>query len=154
MDNTLRKIKEQCSTELIQYANKAGWSASMAETVCNLVCAIEKICKIDQMERMEMTNGGYSGAGTWMARGDYGHPVSHGMYSGADYAGNSSYGNYGDGHSMGYGNDTSGAHWVRGHYSRDGARDMLVQQMEEQIKMASDPQERERLVQAKQALMR
>lgn len=148
MDNTLRKIKEQCATELIQYTQKAGWSASMSETVCNLVCAIEKIDKIDQMERMAMTGGGYSGAGTWAARGDYGMaPMSHGMFGGGGYSG--------DGTSYGhdYNGDTSGAHWVRGHYSRDGAKDALIQQMDEQIRMAQNPQERERLMQAKQALM-
>lgn len=152
MDNTLVKIKDQCATELLQYASKAGWSASMAETVCNLVCTMEKICKMEQMESGGM-GGGYSGAGTWMARGNYGGaPMSRGMYSGdgggmGGYSGGSSYG-------MDYNGDTSGAHWVRGHYSRDGSRDMLVQQMDERIREATDPAERERLMQAKQALMR
>ncbi len=154
MDSTMMKIKEQCETELIQYANKAGWSASMAETVCNLVTAIEKICKMEQMERtkMPMVSGdGYSGAGTWIARGDYGpsmqQPMSRGMFGGGYSGDGSSY------RPTEYSNAPSGTHWVDGHYSRDGSKDALIRQLDEQIQMARDPQERERLMQAKQALM-
>lgn len=96
----LHKIKEALCKELEPYANRSLTKTDL-ETIWKITSTVKNIDKI------MMSEGGYSNDGSWMARGMYSRDGSYGMSN------NSQRGSYGDG---GYSN----GHYVRGHYSRDG----------------------------------
>lgn len=124
--------KEMAMGELAEFGRKnKQLTTGQAEVLCNLATAAEKMCKIIQMEGEDCYS---EGAGDWAARGRYS--------SGRDYRmmDRSAAGNMGG---MG-GSSYAGRHWVRGHYSRDGARDAMIAKMEEEMRNASTQEERER----------
>lgn len=86
------ELKEMLCKELEEYARKSDMSAGDLEAIHKLTDTIKNIDKIVMLEE----DGGYSQMGDWEARGNYG--------------GGNSYAN-------------RGQHYVRAHYSRDGRGD-------------------------------
>ena len=142
----MHKIKEMLMNELYEYEEKAkkmsGGKLSMQELekIHKLTDTVKNIDKIEMLEGDE----GYSEDGHYMGEGRiYGTSYargrgrnarrdSMGRYSrddGMSYDGGSSYARGGQG-----GN--------RGGYSRDGAKEMLMDKAEEMLEMAHDPKER------------
>lgn len=93
----LYDLKDKLCMELDEIAGKPDLSAGDLETVHKLTDTIKNIDKIAMLE----SDGGYSRAGGWEARGTYGgHAYDDG---GSSYT-------------------RRGTHYVRGHYSRDDGR--------------------------------
>ena len=140
--NELERIKEMLCEELYEYAKKTKLTGGDLETIHKLTDTIKNIDKIDMLEE-----DGYSRDGGWMARGMYGNSYEGGesyarrkrdrmgRYSRDGY---SEAGNQGGGQG-GYGQRGS----YRG-YSRDGAKDYMMEQLEEMMEGASG-KEREAL---------
>lgn len=91
--HTYEKLRDMLCEELEEYAEKNELSAGSLEVIHKLTDTIKNIDKISIMEE----DGEYSQAGDWEMEGR---------------------GNYGRGNS--YAN--RGQHYVRGHYSREGNR--------------------------------
>ena len=104
----LEDLKELLCKELDEIAEKKELSAGDLETVQKLTSSIKNIHKIEMLE-----DGGYSRDGEWEAdmRGTYGR--------GNSYA-------------------RRGSHYVRGHYSRDSARDGMRRQLQDMLDSADD----------------
>ena len=155
----MHKIKEMLMKELYEYEEKAKKmsggkiSAGDLETLHKLTDTVKNI---DKIEMLEDDDDEYSEAGNWMGEGR--------MY-GTSYEGGSSYargrrgrgrnarrdsmgrysreGGYSEergrqGGNMGGMNRNS----YRGGYSYDGAKDHMVDKLEEMLDMAETPQER------------
>lgn len=154
----MHKLKEVLMNELYEYEEKAKKmgggkvSQSELERIHSLTDTVKNICKIDMLEE----GGGYSEGSNWMADGR--------MY-GTSYEGGSSYargrgrnarrdsmGRYSSDGGMSYDRDSSyddGMSYARGGnrggrmgYSRDGAKEHLIEKAEEMYDMASDEKER------------
>lgn len=159
----MHKLKEVLMNELYEYEEKAkkmgGGKVSQSELdkIHKLTDTVKNICKIDMLEE----GGGYSEESNWMADGR--------MY-GTSYEGGSSYargrgrnarrdsmgryssdgGSYNDGMSYEGGSSYRGGSSYarggqggnRGGYSRDGAKEHLIEKAEEMYDMASDEKER------------
>ena len=141
----MHKIKEMLMNEIYEYEEKAKkmsggkLSQSELERIHKLTDSVKNIDKIEMLEGDE----GYSEDGQYMGEGRiYGTSYargrrnvrrdSMGRYSrddGMSYDGGSSYARGGQG-----GN--------RGGYSRDGAKEMLMDKAEEMLEMTHDPKER------------
>ena len=119
-------LKEKLCRELDEIASKPEMSAGDLETVHKLTDTIKNIDKIDMLEE----TGEYSQAGDWEMEG-------RGSYNrGSSYA-------------------NRGKHYVRGHYSRDGynrdgrtysrggAKEHMMMELEEAMNAASNDRERE-----------
>ena len=131
----LRQVKDDAQRQLEELAGIGQWDARKLEAASHLSTVVKNLCRIEEMD-MQRSGRGYSGDGSWVAYGDYAraHPMMGNIYGDHPYVG--------DGNSYGYDGDTSGRrHYVRGHYSRAGAEEML----EEQMRNATDPAEREKL---------
>ena len=160
----MHKIKEMLMKELYEYEEKAKKmsggkiSAGDLETLHKLTDTVKNI---DKIEMLEDEDGEYSEAGNWMGEGR--------MY-GTSYEGGSSYarGRRGRGRnarrdSMGrysreggyseegyseergrQGGNRGGMNRssYRGGYSYDGAKDHMIEKLEEMLDMAETPQER------------
>ena len=140
----MHKIKEMLMNELYEYEEKAkkmsGGKLSMQELekIHKLTDTVKNIDKIEMLEGDE----GYSEDGQYMGedriygtsyargRGRNANRDRMGRYSsdGGSYDGGSSYARGGQG--------------GRGGYSRDGAKEMLMDKAEEMLEMAHDPKER------------
>ena len=138
----MHKIKEMLMNELYEYEEKAkkmsGGKLSMQELdkIHKLTDTVKNIDKIEMLEGDEgySEDGQYMGEGriygTSYARGRNANRDRRGRYSsdGGSYDGGSSYARGGQG--------------GRGGYSRDGAKEMLMDKAEEMLEMAHDPKER------------
>lgn len=116
------ELKEKLCKELDSIAKKPDMSAGDLETVHKLTDTIKNIDKIDMLE-----DGGYSQNGDWSENSSYGR--------GSSYA-------------------NRGRHLVRAHYSRrggysregysrDGAKDRMMDHLEEMMQDASSEKERD-----------
>lgn len=126
-------LKEKLCEELEEFANKPDMKAGDLETIHKLTDTIKNIDKITMLEDNE-----YSEAGDWEARGGYD--------SGNSYARRGEH--YVRGH---YSRDGRGDYSMRrgqrrgadGRYSRDSAKESLIEKMEEMIDEAGTERERE-----------
>lgn len=114
-------IREMLCDELSEYAGKQEMGTGELDVIHKLTASIKNIDKIEMME-----GEGYSRDGDYSQRrysrdGDY----SQRRYSRDSYGGGSSYAR-------------RGTHYVRGHYSRDGAKDDMKRQLQEMLDNADD----------------
>ena len=114
----LYDLKDKLCRELDEIAEKPDLSAGDLETMHKLTDTIKNIDKIMMLEE----DDGYSRGGDWEARGTFGRPI------------------YDDGHSYA----RRGAHYVRGHYSRDGrdSKKRMEEELEEMMR-GTDGEHRE-----------
>ena len=112
----LDKIREQLCDELDEIARKGELGSGDLELVHKLTDTIKNIEKIMKLE----DESGYSRAGGWETRGTYGYPYDE---RGSSYM-------------------RRGEHYVRGHYSRDDARQHMITELQDMLRTA-DGQYRE-----------
>ena len=103
-------LRDMLCKELDEIAHKGELGAGDLDIAHKLVSTIKNIDKIDLME-----DEGYSRDGDYSQR----------RYSRDSYGGGSSYAR-------------RGTHYVRGHYSRDGAKDDMKRQLQEMLDNADD----------------
>ena len=166
----LEELKDMLCEELEKIGKKGELSAGSLETVHKLTDTIKNLGKIEMLEEQ---SGGYSEAGgnsyargrgrnakrdsmgRYSREGGYSEEMSineGGMnYEGNSYAQGGRGGNQGGnqggnrgGGSRG-GNRGGGSSYARGGYSRDGAKDYMMEQLEEMMEQAENPKEREAL---------
>ena len=112
----LYDLKDKLCAELDEIAAKPNMSTGDLETVHKLTDTIKNIEKIMKLE----DESGYSRAGGWETRGTYGYPYDE---RGSSYM-------------------RRGEHYVRGHYSRDDARQRMIEELQDMLRTA-DGQYRE-----------
>lgn len=112
----LYDLKDKLCAELDEIAAKPNMSTGDLETVHKLTDTIKNIDKIMKLE----DESGYSRAGGWETRGTYGYPYDE---RGSSYM-------------------RRGEHYVRGHYSRDDARQHMITELQDMLRTA-DGQYRE-----------
>lgn len=112
----LYDLKDKLCAELDEIAAKPNMSTGDLETVHKLTDTIKNIDKIMKLE----DESGYSRAGGWETRGTYGYPYDE---RGSSYM-------------------RRGEHYVRGHYSRDDARQHMITELQNMLRTA-DGQYRE-----------
>lgn len=112
----LYDLKDKLCAELDEIASKPNMSTGDLETVHKLTDTIKNIDKIMKLE----DESGYSRAGGWEPRGTYGYPYDE---RGSSYM-------------------RRGEHYVRGHYSRDDARQHMITELQDMLRTA-DGQYRE-----------
>lgn len=112
----LYDLKDKLCAELDEIAAKPNMSTGDLETVHKLTDTIKNIDKIMKLE----DESGYSRAGGWESRGTYGYPYDE---RGSSYM-------------------RRGEHYVRGHYSRDDARQHMITELQDMLRTA-DGQYRE-----------
>lgn len=112
----LYDLKDKLCAELDEIAAKPNMSTGDLETVHKLTDTIKNIDKIMKLE----DESGYSRAGGWETRGTYGYPYDE---RGSSYM-------------------RRGEHYVRGHYSRDDARQRMIDELQDMLRTA-DGQYRE-----------
>ena len=112
----LYDLKDKLCAELDEIAAKPNMSTGDLETVHKLTDTIKNIDKIMKLE----DESGYSRAGGWETRGTYGYPYDE---RGSSYM-------------------RRGEHYVRGHYSRDNARQRMIDELQDMLRTA-DGQYRE-----------
>lgn len=112
----LYDLKDKLCAELDEIAAKPNMSTGDLETVHKLTDTIKNIDKIMKLE----DESGYSRAGGWETRGTYGYPYDE---RGRSYM-------------------RRGEHYVRGHYSRDDARQHMITELQDMLRTA-DGQYRE-----------
>ena len=112
----LYDLKDKLCAELDEIAAKSNMSTGALETVHKLTDTIKNIDKIMKLE----DESGYSRAGGWETRGTYGYPYDE---RGSSYM-------------------RRGEHYVRGHYSRDDARQHMITELQDMLRTA-DGQYRE-----------
>ena len=140
----MHKIKEMLMNEIYEYEEKAkkmsGGKLSMQELekIHKLTDTVKNIDKIEALE----SEGGYSEDGHYMGEGRiYGTSYARGRTN----ARRDSMGRYSRDDGMSYDGGSSyarGGQGNRGGYSRDGAKEMLMDKAEEMLEMAQDPKER------------
>ena len=142
----MHKIKDMLMKELYEYEEKAKkmnggkLSAGDLETLHKLTDTVKNIDKIEMLEDEE----GYSEASDWMADGRmYGMSYARGRGRNAK---RDSMGRYSREGGMPY---DGGSSYARGGmrdgrmgYSRDGAKEHLMDKAEEMLEMTHDPKER------------
>lgn len=112
----LYDLKDKLCAELDEIAAKPNMSTGDLETVHKLTDTIKNIDKIMKLE----DESGYSRSGGWETRGTYGYPYDE---RGSSYM-------------------RRGEHYVRGHYSRDDARQHMITELQDMLRTA-DGQYRE-----------
>lgn len=112
----LYDLKDKLCAELDEIAAKPNMSTGDLETVHKLTDTIKNIDKIMKLE----DESGYSRAGGWETHGTYGYPYDE---RGSSYM-------------------RRGEHYVRGHYSRDDARQRMIEELQDMLRTA-DGQYRE-----------
>jgi hypothetical protein len=145
----MHKIKEMLMNELYEYEEKAKkapngkLSMQEVEKIHKLTDTVKNICKIDMLEEGEgysedtdfMGEGRMYGTSYARGRGRNARRDSMGRYSrdGGSYEGGMSYegGSY-----------ARGGQGGRGGYSRNDAKEHLMEKAEEMLEMANDPKER------------
>lgn len=155
----MHKIKEMLMAELYEYEEKAkkmsGGKISMQELekIHTLTDTVKNIDKIEALEE-----GGYSEDGYYMGEGriygtsyDGGSSYRRGRGRNAKRDSMGRYSREGEGYSEeGYSEEgymyardgRGGQGGMRGGYSRDGAKEHLMNKAEEMLEMAHDPKER------------
>lgn len=110
---SMYELREMLCKELDELTRKGELGAGDLEIAHKLTDTIKNIDKIEAMEDDGYSQRRYSRDGDWEAdmRGTYGR--------GNSYA-------------------RRGTHYVRGHYSRDGARDDMKRQLQEMLDNADD----------------
>ena len=106
----LYDLKDKLCAELDEIAAKPNMSTGDLETVHKLTDTIKNIDKIMKLE----DESGYSRAGGWETRGTYGYPYDE---RGSSYM-------------------RRGEHYVRGHYSRDDARQHMITELQDMLRTA------------------
>ena len=106
----LYDLKDKLCAELDEIAAKPNMSTGDLETVHKLTDTIKNIDKIMKLE----DESGYSRAGGWESRGTYGYPYDE---RGSSYM-------------------RRGEHYVRGHYSRDDARQHMITELQDMLRTA------------------
>ena len=155
----MHKIKEMLMAELYEYEEKAkkmsGGKISMQELekIHKLTDTVKNIDKIEALEE-----GGYSEDGYYMGEGriygtsyESGNSYRRGRGRNAKRDSMGRYSREGEGYSEeGYSEEgymyardgRGGQGGMRGGYSRDGAKEHLMNKAEEMLEMAHDPKER------------
>ena len=110
MMKALYDLKDKLCAELDEIAAKPNMSTGDLETVHKLTDTIKNIDKIMKLE----DESGYSRAGGWESRGTYGYPYDE---RGSSYM-------------------RRGEHYVRGHYSRDDARQHMITELQDMLRTA------------------
>lgn len=135
----MHKIKEMLMKELYEYEDKAKkssgkLSAGDLETIHKLTDTVKNIDKIEMLE----DGGEYSGDTDFMGEGRmYGTSYRNGyMYNSNDGQGGSSYAR---------GRGRNARRDSRGRYSRDGAKESLIEKLEEAMDEAESDQDREKI---------
>lgn len=110
---SMYELREMLCKELDELARKGELGAGDLDIAHKLTDTIKNIDKIEMLEDDGYSQRRYSRDGDWEAdmRGTYGR--------GSSYA-------------------RRGTHYVRGHYSRDGARDDMKRQLQEMLDNADD----------------
>ena len=118
----MHELKEMLCKEIDKIAKKGELSAGSLETVHKLTDTVKNVDKIMMLEddgyserRHRDSMGRYTHDGGWMAEGTYGHPYEH----------EASY---------------RARHYVRGHYSRDDAKDHMMHELGELMEGADAEQ--------------
>ena len=154
----MHDLKDLLCAELEDYAEKGKKSGKMSmgdlESIHKLTDTVKNILKIDTLEE----ESGYSEDGRYMGEGRiYGTSYE----SGYSERGGSSYargrGRYAKRDSMGRYSRDDGMMYrggMRGGYSRDDGKEYMMEQLEEMMKQAQKPAEREILERCMQALER
>ena len=129
----MHKIKEMLMKELYEYEDKAKkssgkLSAGDLETIHKLTDTVKNIDKIEMLEDGE----GYSGDTDFMGEGRM-HGTS---YRSNGYMYNSD---------NGQGGSSYARRDSRGRYSRDGAKESLIEKLEEAMDEADNEQDREKI---------
>lgn len=161
----MHKIKEMLMKELEEYEEKAKkssggkLSAGDLETLHKLTDTVKNIDKIEMLEE----DGCYSEDGNWMGEGrmygSYDGGSSYARRGRGRYARRDSMGRYSrdggeyseDGRGMNRGGQ-GGMRGGRGGYSRDGAKEHMIEKMEEMMEDAESPKEREAIRQCIQKI--
>ena len=163
-------LKDLLCAELEEYAEKGKKSGKMSmgalETVHKLTDTVKNILKIDTLS----DDLGYSEDGHYMGEGRiYGTSYDDGMHREGGYSYARGRGRYAKRDSMGRysreggssyarggrgGNQGGGNYSREGGYSRDEAKDYMMEQIEEMMEMAEKPAEKEALKRCMQALER
>lgn len=159
----MHKLKEMLMEELYEYEEKAkkatGGKISMQELekIHKLTDTVKNIDKIEMLEE----GGGYSEESRWMADGRmYGTSYDDGTsYArGRRYAKRDSMGRYSRDDGMGMHHD-GGSSYARGGnmgghggYSREGAKEHMIEKMEAMMEETESPKEREAIRQCIQKL--
>lgn len=110
---SMYELRDMLCKELEEITRKGELGAGDLEIVHKLTDTIKNIDKIEKLEADGYSQRRYSRDGNWEAdmRGTYGR--------GSSYA-------------------RRGTHYVRGHYSRDGARDEMMHRLREMLDSADD----------------
>ena len=135
----MHKIIDKLTEELYEYENKAeDLSAGDVEMIYKLASSVKNLHKIKEME-----DGGYSEATDFMGEGRmYGTSYARGRGRNAR---RDSMGRYSRDDGMHY---DGGSSYARGGnmggrgYSRDDAKEHMMEKAEEMLEMATDPKER------------
>ena len=115
-------IREMLCDELSEYAGKQEMGTGELDVIHKLTASIKNIDKIAMFENGgDSRDDGYSREDGYSRGGDY----PRRRYSRDSYGGGSSYAR-------------RGTHYVRGHYSRDGAKDDMKRQLQEMLDNADD----------------
>ena len=155
----LEELKEMLCEELEKIGKKGELSAGSLETVHKLTDTIKNLGKIEMLEEQSVGYSHESGNSYARGRGRNAKRDSMGRYSreggyseeSMNYEGNS-YAQGGRGGNQGGNrggnsrvNDRGGNSYARGGYSRDSAKDYMMEQLEEMMEQAENPKEREAL---------
>ena len=169
----MHDLKDLLCAELEEYAEKGKKSGKMSaadlDGIHKLTDTVKNILKINMLEE----ESGYSEDGHYMGEGRiYGTSYDDGMGGNYSRRGGSSYargrrnarrdsrGRYSreggmGGSSYARGGNQGGGNYSReGGYSRDEAKDYMMEQIEEMMEMAEKPAEKEALKRCMQALER
>ncbi len=165
----MHDLKDMLCAELEEYAQKQKMSAGDLETVHKLTDTVKNILKIDTLteELGYSEDGHYMGEGRiygtsyeggYSERGGSSYARGRGRYAKRDSMGRYSRtgGSYDDAMSYARGGNQGGGNRssYRGGYSRDGAKEYMMEQLEEMMEQAEKPAEREALKRCMTALER
>ena len=135
----LDKIKDVICDEMDETAAKviqAGkMSAGDLDMLHKMSDTYKNFAKIEMIDGAGYSEDGYpmySGGDSYARRRD-----SRGRYTSYDGGRNRSYDGYADG------NNGARRHYVRGHYSYDDSKDMVMRELGEAIEYADDPHDKE-----------
>lgn len=137
------KLKKLLCKELDEYAMKTKMSAGDLDVVHKLTDTVKNL---DKIEMLEEESGGYSGARRGRRGGysrDDGRWEAMGTYDDTDYS--EARGRRGNVRRDNMGRYSRDSSYSYDEYSRDGAKEMMVEQIEEMLENAENPKEREAL---------
>ena len=152
----MHDLKDLLCAELQEYAENGKRSGKMSkadiEVIDTVLNSVKNIYKIDKYkEEME----GYSEDGTYMGEGRiYGTSYDDGMRRGGGYSYARGRGRYAKRDSMGRYSRDDGYMRRDGGYSREDGKAYMMEQLEDMIKDAEKPAEKEALRRCMEALKR